>query len=73
MKVGSIRKIKFWSLEYYDGQFSSDREVQAVCRIILREDGTKMWQLVNADLYTEQDEDCLSMCDIEDVELITCK
>lgn len=58
MKVGSIRKIKFWSLEYY---FNCDYEVQALCRIALRGDGTKMWQLVHPRLYTEQDADCLAM------------
>lgn len=68
MKVGSIRKIKFWSLEYY---FNCDYEVQALCRIVLREDGTKMWQFVHSRLYTEQDADCLSMCLIEDVKIIT--
>lgn len=75
MKVGTVRNIKFWSLTNAIGPnlgviFDVDCEEIALCRVVLREDGTKKWQFVNSICRTESAIECLSMCEMDDVTII---
>lgn len=79
MKVGTIRKIKFWSLRASIGDsggvtFDNDERVVKNCRLVMGEYGLK-WQLIKNREYdysycNETDQECLNEYDYTHVEIL---